>query len=80
MSAVRERDATIMERAGKSYKNMTELKTVNRVRMLFTVFSTNDISTADGSRLDIRFLNDKINFTKRNPYIWLCIHRVTSAD
>ena len=59
---------------------MSELKAVKRVRMIFNVFNTSNISTSDGKILDTRFLNNKIRVKKINPYIWPTKYRVIYTD
>ena len=56
------------------------LRSINRVRMKFKVIHLSDITTADGRKLEKRFLNKHPYDSFRNSYNWPTKHRVSVLD
>jgi len=72
-------DTTIMEKAITMTGHIPTLKSINKVRMKLNVLWLSDIITADGQKIDIRFLKDGPQIP-RNHHHWPLQHNTTTLD
>ena len=73
-------DQSLMSLAAKYTTNTTELRAINRVRMLFNVIHLSDVTMANDISMDQQFLTKKSFLPNRNSYNWPKKHRVTAPD
>jgi hypothetical protein len=76
----RESDRTIMAMATEWSQNPSWLRSVNTIRMLLKVVWLSDIVTADGMRIDHRWLVPRQHFPARNGYQWPFKHIAKQKD
>ena len=80
LSPQRVHDQSLMSIASTYTKNTTELRAINRVRMLHNVIHLSDITMANGRSIEIQFLTNKTFHPIRNSYKWPHKHKVTATD
>ena len=73
-------DKAIMELATKFTSATTELRSINKVRMIHEVIHLSDLTTANGKALDPAFLISDPFPERKNDYKWPTNHHVTSKD
>ena len=73
-------DKALMEPALKFTTKPTELKAINRVRLLHKVIHLSDITTANRSRIDPAFLISDPFPERKIKYSWPKKHHVTPSD
>ena len=73
-------DIALMDVFQRHFDSKSELRAINRVRMLHKVVSLSDICTADEARLDTSFLSRSEFGGCRNDFIWPAKHHVSAAD
>jgi hypothetical protein len=73
-------DKAIMDLATNFTSSATELRAINRVRMLHEVIHLSDLTTANGTSLDPAFLISDPFPEKKNDFIWPSKHHVTTKD
>ena len=76
----RQGDKCIITLSESFYGKLTEMRSINRVRMMFKVIDLSDITMANGRGLNVNFVTDKNYTALRNTYNWPNKHHVTSAD
>ena len=76
----REKDKEIMQCAMDFCKKDADLKVINRVRMVHQVVSLADISLADGSGLDKKYMQSFPNKAERNDFKWPSKHHIKPSD
>ena len=76
----RENDRSLMELANHVFSKASDLKAINKVRMLHEVIHLSDITTANGRSLDPAFLISDPFPEKRNDYLWPAKHHVFQTD
>ena len=69
-----------MELSDEYYGKVTEMRSINRVRMMYEVTHLTDIKMANGTWLNMNFLMDKSYRPKRNTYICPIQHHVSFKD
>ena len=80
LDAKRTNDREIMKCALDFCDKQSDLKAINRVRMLHQVVSLADISSADGSGLEIKYLKSFQIKAHRNTHNWPSKHHIKSSD
>ena len=76
----RQRDESIMSIASQFFSNCSDLRSIQKVRMTLEIVHLSDITTADGSRLDQKYLTPKLCKSHKNCYDWPQKHQVNSKD
>ena len=79
-TAQRVGDRSIMEAAKDYYATSSELKSINKVRMMYNVIHVNDITNANDITLNSSFLKQKIKTPIKNEYIWPHKHYIMLKD
>ena len=72
----RKGDMDIMDLATQYYTNTSQLQKIQKVRMKLCVVHVSDLCSADGCRLDNRFLSNKMKSVVRNNDSWSVKHNV----
>lgn len=76
----RKRDKSIMSCVSDFTSDVSELKSINRVRQYHGVIHLSDIASADGNFLNPEFLCSAEFDGRRNDYLWPVRHRVQRSD
>lgn len=76
----RKGDMAIMDLVTQYYTNTSQLRKIQKVRMELGVVHVSDICSADGHRLDNRFLSNKMKSVVCNNDSWPVKHNVNKQD
>ena len=69
-----------MSIAIKNFHKATELKEIQKVRMMIGVINMSDISTSDVRSMDKSFILSRQNYRRRNGHKWPLKHNILSTN
>ena len=73
-------DAAIMTMACSNFENVSDLRSINRVRQGHQCNSLSEMCTADGLGVDKRYMTSKISDARRNNLGWPTQSHITKKD
>ena len=69
-----------MDLATQHYTDTSQLRSIHKIRMALGVVHVSDLCSADGRKLDHRFLSRKMRRVVRNTDSWPVKHNVTNLN